>query len=53
MVITVGNVKTIVIADENYAALFEKKTGKYLYQIYESTYERLLMRVYLCSRIFN
>lgn len=53
MIITVGKVKVFIVPKLKYAALFEKTTNKYLYQIYETTYDRLLIRVFRCSRIFN
>lgn len=53
MIITVGKVKVFIVPKLKYAALFEKTTNKYLYQFYETTYDRLLKRVFRCSRIFN
>lgn len=53
MIITIGKVNAVIIPNIKYAALFEKTTNKYLYEIYETTYDRLLNRVFKCSRIFN
>lgn len=53
MKITVGKVNVFIVPKLNYAALFEKATNKYLYQLYETTYDSLLKRVFRCSRIFN
>lgn len=53
MIITIGKVNAVIIPVIKYAALFEKATNKYLYEIYETTYDRLLNRVFKCSRIFN
>lgn len=53
MIITVGKVKVFIVPSLKYAVLFEKTTNKYLYQLYETTYDRLLKRVFRCSRIFN
>lgn len=53
MIITIGKVNAFIIPDIKYAALFEKTTNKYLYEINETTYDRLLNRVFRCSRIFN
>ena len=53
MIITVGKVNAFIIPDIKYAALFEKTTNKYLYQLYETTYDSLLKRVFRCAMIFN
>ena len=53
MIITIGKVNAFIIPDIKYAALFEKTTNKYLYEINETTYDRLLNSVFRCSRIFN
>lgn len=53
MIITIGKVNAVIIPNIKYAALFEKTTNKYLYEINETTYDRLLNRVFKCSRIFN
>lgn len=53
MIITIGKVNAFIIPDIKYAALFEKTTNKYLYEINETTYDRLLNRVFRCSRFFN
>lgn len=53
MIITIGKVNAVIIPDIKYAALFEKTTNKYLYQLYETTYDSLLKRVFRCAMIFN
>lgn len=53
MKITIGKVNAVIIPELKYAALFEKKSNNYLYQFYESTYDRLLTRVFRAARIFN
>lgn len=53
MIITIGKVNAVIIPDIKYAALFEKATYKYLYQIYETTYDRLLNKVFKYSRFLN
>lgn len=53
MIITIGKVNAVIIPEVKYAALFEKKSYNYFYQIYESTYDNLLTRVFRVARIFN
>lgn len=54
MIITIGKVNAVIIPEITYAALFEKTTNKYLYEIFnETSYDRLLNMVFKCSRIFN
>lgn len=53
MIITIGKVNAFIIPEIKYAALYEKTTNKYLYEINETTYDRLLNRVFRCSMIFN
>ena len=53
MIITIGKVNAFIMPDIKYALLFEKTTNKYLYEINETTSDRLLNRVFRCSIIFN
>lgn len=53
MIITIGKVNAFIIPEIKYAALYEKTTNEYLYEINETTYDRLLHRVFRCSMIFN
>lgn len=53
MIITIGKVNAFIIPEIKYAALYEKTTNEYLYEINETTYDRLLKRVFRCSMIFN
>ena len=53
MIITIGKVNAFIIPDIKYAALYEKTTNKYLYEINEPTYDRLLNRVFRYAMIFN
>lgn len=53
MILTYGKVHVVIVPKIKYAAFFEKKTYKYLYQMREDTYDRLLSRVLELARIFN
>lgn len=53
MIITIGKVNAFIIPEIKYATLYEKTTNAYLYEINETTYDRLLNRVFRCSLIFN
>ncbi len=53
MIVTVGKVFAVVIPDIKYAALFEKSTNHYLYDMFDFDYSRLLKNVFRIARREN
>lgn len=46
MIVTVGKVFAVIVPDIKYAVLFEKSTNRYIYDMSDSDYSKLLKNVF-------
>lgn len=53
MMLTIGKVNAFVIPGIKYAALFEKTTNRFLYDMFDFDYSRLLKNVFQIARENN